>query len=157
MLRLILVTLLLPALPAAAESWGTYSYEEGNGAGICPVDIVEVNRYWCFMISCAPEGGPLYMRVAFSDEDVPEAAPVLTIIVDDEDPVRRALRPLATAQIHDYGIEIVPDRDAALIESLSAGSKAQLTLGKRDPSYSYEISLTGSRKAIDSLGELCSP
>jgi hypothetical protein len=82
MLRSTMLVCLLLACPAQAQTWDTYSYDEGSGAGVCPIDNVPEARYWCFMISCAPEGGPLYLRVAFSDDDVPEDTPVLTIAVE---------------------------------------------------------------------------
>jgi hypothetical protein len=157
MLRRLAFALLLPALPAAAQSWETYSYDAGRGAGFCPVDEGHGGDYFCFMISCAPTGGPLYIRVAFSTHDMPEEAPPLLVTVDGEPAGELTLAPLDTGLAHDYGIRHDARRDADLIEALSAGRTAAITLGTGESAITKEFTLSGSRRAIESLDTLCAP
>lgn len=157
MLRLLAFALLLPALPAGAQSWETYNYDAGRGAGFCPVDEGHGGDYFCFMISCAPTGGPLYIRVAFSTHDMPEETPLLTVSVDGEPAGELTLEPLDTGLVHDFGILHDAERDADLIEALSAGKTAEITLGTGESAITKEFTLSGSRRAIESLEELCAP
>ncbi len=141
------------ALPATAgEVWETYNLPDGRGAGICPVD--DETRYFCFLISCAPEGGPLWLRVAFSGDGAVPEAPVLRIRVDGGPESTRRLTALATED-RDFGIRYSDDRDADLLESLASGSRATLTLGNPPDALSQDMPLSGSRRAIEALAGLC--
>lgn len=145
--------IVLLALPAhAGEAWETYNLPDGRGAGICPVD--DENRYFCFLISCAPEGGPLWMRVAFSGDHALPETPVLRISIDGGPESTRRLSALP-AEDQDFGIRYDDARDADLLEALAAGSRATLTLGNPPGTLSQDMPLSGSRRAIESLAHLC--
>ena len=157
MLRLLIPLLVLMALPrvAAADGWETYRHDAGHGAGVCPVDDAGSGDYFCLLVSCAPEGGPLWIRVAFAGGTMPDESPTLAITVDDTAVATRTLSRLPTQDANDFGVLYDEDRDSALLESLAAGRAAVITLGTGASAITHGISLSGSRRALDALPKLC--
>lgn len=155
-LCLLVCIALCPALPAAAQSWETYSHDAGRGAGVCPVDDAGTGNYLCFLISCAAEGGPLYLRVAFAGGTLAEKTPVLSVRVDDAPAETRLLAALPSDSGEDYGVRLNAG-DAALLEALAGGLKAEFTLGTGPDAIRGTVPLKGSRRAIEALDGLCDP
>ncbi len=160
----ITIALCLGAFPAFAQDsdddsarWETYSHDGGRGAAVCPKDDYENDDYACFLISCAPLGGPLHLRTAFAGVAFDDDSPELRITVDDNPTITIRMRRLPDADQFDFSTPVRQSRDADLLESLMAGSEAKLVLGGGANAFSFVAPLSGSRDAISALPELCGP
>lgn len=156
-----ILSLILP-VPALAQdgdeiAWETYSHDQGRGAAVCPRDDYENDDYACLLVSCAPLGGPLHLRVAFAGEEFADDAPQLRLTVDDEPTVTLRMRRLPDADHYDFSTPVRQDRDADLMESLMGGAEATVALGSGEDRFSLVAPLTGSRDALSQLPDLCGP
>ncbi|MBV0913672.1 hypothetical protein [Anianabacter salinae] len=140
-----------------APRWETYSHDGGRGAAICPRSDYENDDYTCLLISCAPLGGPLHLRVAFAGRDFGNDAPELRLTVDENPAVTLRMRRLADADHFDFSTPVRQDRDADLLEQLMGGSDAKVALGSGSDAFSFTAPLSGSRDAISALPDLCGP